>query len=80
MSAAAFASLRECLRRCLSGEAGAGADEGTLLTAMLLPPQPACRAAALLWAWTGFEAWGEAWLGQELHSKTAVESQEGTAE
>lgn len=38
MSAAAFASLRERLRRCLSGEAGAGADEGTLLTAMLCLP------------------------------------------
>lgn len=64
MSAAAFASLRERLRRSLSREAGAGADKGTLLTAMLLPPHLAglqpCSGPGLI-----LEAWGEAWLGQE---------------
>lgn len=79
MSAAAFASLRERPRRSLSGEAGAGADEGTLLTASLVPPQPACRAAAPLWAWTHFEAWGKTRLGQELSSRTPAGSQEGQA-
>lgn len=79
MSAAAFASLRERPRRSLSGEAGAGADEGTLLTATLLPPQPACRGAAQLWDWTHFEAWDKTSLGQELSSRTPAGSQEGLA-
>lgn len=79
MSAAAFTSLRERPRRSLSGEAGAGADEGTLLTATLQPPQSACRAADQLWAWTHFEAWGKTRLGQELNNRTPAGGQEGLA-
>lgn len=79
MSAAAFASLRERPRRSLSGEAGASADEGMLLTATLVPPQPARRAAAPLWAWTHSEAWGKTRLGRELSSRTPAGRQEGGA-
>lgn len=48
MSAAAFASLRERLRRCLGGEAEAGADEGTLLTAMELAELQPCSGPGLV--------------------------------
>lgn len=60
-------------------EAGASADEGMLLTATLVPPQPARRAAAPLWAWTHSEAWGKTRLGRELSSRTPAGRQEGGA-